>query len=203
MSWLGGLTASKRNIVVPRHADRYQTIGLNCDVGEVVDLSATGMKVSCARKPAIARGDVVTFSIRSATQRLVVMGRVAWTRRQGLRAHTIGVQFLNLKPGVPEALVEFALHGFVAPRQASTRSSPVRASVEVEDLYKALDVARTAPDTEIAAAYRKAARLLHPDVNSSPDAAEKFTLVSKAYSVLRDPEKRRKYDEMFARSAAA
>lgn len=208
MSWLASLAGvSRRNTVVPRHADRYQTHGLTCDIGEIVDLSSTGMRVSCPRRPAVSRGDVVNFSIRAATQKLSVMGRVAWTRRNGIRSHSLGVQFFNLKSGVGDALVELALHGFVAPRHSAGRfaagSSPLRAAVEVEDLYRVLGVKRDAADAAIHVAYRKAARAYHPDVNKAPDAAEKFATISKAYSVLRDADKRRKYDEMVSRSVAA
>ena len=41
----------------------------------------------------------------------------------------------------------------------------------------------TAAPADIKAAFRKKALALHPDVNSAPDAAERFTEVSQAYGV--------------------
>lgn len=62
------------------------------------------------------------------------------------------------------------------------------------DHYDVLGVSREATPEEIRKAYRKLARQLHPDVNPSPDAAEKFKEVTHAYDVLSDQEQRRRYD---------
>ena len=64
------------------------------------------------------------------------------------------------------------------------------------DYYKILGVRRTASRTEIKSAYRKLARLRHPDVNpGSEEAAREFTLLSKAYHILIDPQERAYYDQ--------
>lgn len=64
----------------------------------------------------------------------------------------------------------------------------------MSDHYAALGVSRDASSEDIKKAYRKLARQLHPDVNPSPDAANRFKDVSAAYDVLGNPEKRRAYD---------
>lgn len=62
------------------------------------------------------------------------------------------------------------------------------------DHYEALGVAREATPEEIKKAYRKLARELHPDVNPSSDASERFKSVTHAYDVLSDPQQRQQYD---------
>jgi molecular chaperone DnaJ len=62
------------------------------------------------------------------------------------------------------------------------------------DYYALLGVSRDAAPDEIKKAYRRLARELHPDVNPDPVHQEKFKLVTAAYEVLSDPEKRQMYD---------
>lgn len=71
-------------------------------------------------------------------------------------------------------------------------------AVKFKDYYDTLGVSRTATQDEIQRAYRKLARKHHPDVNKAPEAEERFKEIGEAYEVLKDPEKRSKYDELGA-----
>lgn len=66
--------------------------------------------------------------------------------------------------------------------------------VEYEDYYSVLGVDRDASQEEIQKAYKTKAKKYHPDVSDEPDAEEKFKKLNEAYQVLKDPEKRQKYD---------
>ncbi|MEL7318805.1 MAG: DnaJ C-terminal domain-containing protein [Pseudomonadota bacterium] len=63
------------------------------------------------------------------------------------------------------------------------------------DPYRTLGVARTASEKDIKSAYRKLAKELHPDRNKdNPNAAEKFSDVTKAYDLLSDKDTRAQFD---------
>ncbi|WP_022947933.1 DnaJ C-terminal domain-containing protein [Methylohalobius crimeensis] len=68
--------------------------------------------------------------------------------------------------------------------------------MEFKDYYKTLGVSRDVGQDEIKRAYRKLARKYHPDVSKEPDAEAKFKEVAEAYEVLKDPEKRKAYDQV-------
>lgn len=71
-------------------------------------------------------------------------------------------------------------------------------TVKFQDYYEVLGVSRTASQDEIQKAYRGLARKYHPDVAKTADAEEKFKQISEAYEVLKDPDKRKKYDTLGA-----
>jgi curved DNA-binding protein len=67
--------------------------------------------------------------------------------------------------------------------------------VEYKDYYQTLGVTRDASQQDVQKAYRKLARKLHPDISKEPDAESRFKEVTEAYEVLKDPDKRKKYDQ--------
>ena len=63
------------------------------------------------------------------------------------------------------------------------------------DYYKVLGVSKSADQSEIKKAFRKAARKYHPDLNPNDEAAEaRFKEINEAYEVLSDDQDRKKYD---------
>ena len=70
-------------------------------------------------------------------------------------------------------------------------------AVSYKDYYKVLNVARNATTEEIAKAYKKLARKHHPDLNpGNKQAEEQFKDINEAHEVLKDPEKRKLYDQL-------
>ena len=68
------------------------------------------------------------------------------------------------------------------------------------DYYAILGVAPDAENIVIEAAFKALAKKYHPDVwkGEQQDADEKIKSINEAYSVLRDPQKRKKYDAELA-----
>lgn len=69
--------------------------------------------------------------------------------------------------------------------------------MDYKDYYKILGVEKNSSDEEIKRAYRRLALKLHPDKNPGNKAAEeKFKEINEAYEVLRDKDKRARYDQL-------
>ena len=72
----------------------------------------------------------------------------------------------------------------------------VATRVDKRDYYEVLEIDRNADADQIKKAYRKLAVRFHPDKNPGDTSAEeKFKEATEAYEVLKDPEKRRVYDQ--------
>jgi len=86
-------------------------------------------------------------------------------------------------------------------KQQSQRSSSSSTSLHMssrtgagKDFYNILGVSRSAEGSEIKSAYRKLAKKYHPDANPGKDTTTEFQEVNRAYEVLSDEDKRKKYD---------
>lgn len=77
------------------------------------------------------------------------------------------------------------------------------AGAELDDLYALLEVAPDSDTDAIKSAYRRLAREWHPDHNKNDDAAQTFARIASAYAVLRDPTRRKWYDEIRSENTAA
>lgn len=70
-------------------------------------------------------------------------------------------------------------------------------AVSYKDYYKILEVDRNATTEEIDKSYKRLARKYHPDLNQGDSSAEeKFKEVNEAHEVLKDPQKRKLYDQL-------
>lgn len=208
MGWFGGDKPSR--VVVgagTRRRERYPTSTLTCVLGEVVDVSQSGLRVRGTGRVPAKVGQVVHIAVSTERQRVSCSVRVVWTKWK-LRSYEMGLEFVETSKGARIAIEQLGRFGFIAAPQESASpepppSPPPTARVEVEDLYAILGVGASASDEEIRRAYRAIARTCHPDVCGSPESAAKFALLSKAYTVLKDAELRKRYDDMLRKARAA
>jgi len=63
-----------------------------------------------------------------------------------------------------------------------------------KEFYKILEINENATQEEIKKAYRRLAAKWHPDRNKSPEATKKMQKINKAYEILGNEEKRKRYD---------
>ena len=70
--------------------------------------------------------------------------------------------------------------------------------MKYQDYYETLGVARDAGSDDIKRAYRRLARKYHPDVSDQSNAEERFKEIGEAYEVLKDADKRARYDQLGA-----
>lgn len=75
--------------------------------------------------------------------------------------------------------------------------------MEFKDYYATLGVTKQTSQEDIQRAYRQLARQYHPDINQAAGAEDRFKEIGEAYEVLKDPEKRAKYDRYGAAWKAA
>ena len=71
--------------------------------------------------------------------------------------------------------------------------------MQFKDYYDIPGIEPSAGEAEIKTAYRRLARKYHPDVSKEAGAEEKFKGVNEAYEALRDPAKRKAYDQLRTR----
>jgi curved DNA-binding protein CbpA len=62
------------------------------------------------------------------------------------------------------------------------------------DPYRTLQVAKDASDTAIKTAYRRLARINHPDVATGSEAAARMAAINAAWELIGDPDARRRFD---------
>ena len=72
--------------------------------------------------------------------------------------------------------------------------------IKPKDYYKILQIDPSAEPEVIEAAYKRLSHKYHPDKNPNPEAQEKMKDINKAYEILKDPKKRKKYDKWYSES---
>jgi hypothetical protein len=184
-----------------RRAKRLRTDALKCDFGDVVDISSTGMRVQCPRKPPVKVGQVFEVRIQSDNNAIKVRAQTVWVRRHGLRSYQVGMHFVKANRSLTAAVESLAMFGFIdleAAAQLKTGADfgdgRVTASVTLPDYYTVLGIDPDSSQHDIQHAYRALALKFHPDVCDDPGAADHFMRITEAYDVLRDPQSRKSYD---------
>jgi len=74
---------------------RNHQVELQCSLGQVMDISSTGMRVTCRRVP---KEKWLFLDLDTTGDPLPVQAKVIWAKRLGFRKHEVGLQFTETSP---------------------------------------------------------------------------------------------------------
>lgn len=87
-----------------RRQGRVRTVDVPCSLGEVVDISASGLRVRGRGRPPLTQGQTTTMTLLTPAGVLAVDVGVAWARKTGWRHFEMGLMFVNITPDVLEGV---------------------------------------------------------------------------------------------------
>jgi len=176
-----------------RNESRLDTDGLHCSLGRVADITGSGMRLIVAPNDLPEIGDIQSYIFADAKDNVTVTGTVKWVRKGTAftRRCEVGIEFVKLDPQTRDSIIRLAVHGKLG------HAPDADIHVIFPNLYKILGVSQYASQDEIQTAYRKNAKLWHPDVSQAMNAPQRFEELQKAYAVLSDTTKRASYNTRF------
>lgn len=119
-----------------RRAGRFRCELLHTNLGDVIDMSATGMRIQSRRRPVRPN---VTLTIRTLDDKVRVRARIVRVVQQDKRSWELGVQFVNLSPELHERLNEIGRYAAIRravgpgtglPRQIESALMPAEEGCE-------------------------------------------------------------------------
>ena len=186
-----------------RAEERFSTDLLTSTLGEVIDLSGSGLRIRRTGGATVTVGQILKVTIKSDQCEVTLKCRVVRVQRLGLRQCDIGMAFVEIRPGLRNALHSLARFGFIPNLGRGAGESggvPKAHKSALPDYYGLLGLIESATEEQIRSAYHEAARKYHPDSNRSASRVFMFEAVTEAYKVLRDAHRRKEYDAKRAKS---
>lgn len=87
-----------------RRHGRFRCEGVRCSIGQILDISVSGMRVSRRRPPKAGVGDEATVTMPVNDGKLQITAKVVWVKKAGFFTHEIGLTFVDLTPEARTAL---------------------------------------------------------------------------------------------------
>lgn len=91
-----------------RRHSRIRAETVTCQLGDVTEISAAGMRIRCSKKPENKPGEIVVLNVQGVNGPFTVKARFAWSRRQGLFQHVAGFELLDVGERVRKELLAIA-----------------------------------------------------------------------------------------------
>lgn len=112
-----------------RTCGRLRTEQLQTDLGQVVNLSGSGMRV-LARQSRLERlGETLDITIAGLGERITVRATIVWSRRIGFRRHVLGFRFADLPQRERSRLTELARTAIFLPGLGNQNLPPSEAAL--------------------------------------------------------------------------
>ena len=98
----------------PKDADNRRRNGrvmlqeITCSLGQVMDLSSSGMRVQTATKHDLQPGQTFGMVLQALSGPVNVAATVAWVRKAGWGKYQLGIQFIDPQPDLRRAICELA-----------------------------------------------------------------------------------------------
>jgi len=224
MGWLNFVTnRSSGKSQQYRRDERHVVDSIRCELGTLLDLSVSGMRLLCTDAPPVAPGQVLTLRLGARGGSIEVVAMIRWKKRLGLRKYQVGLQFAAMPKARRAKLEQLARFGFVSAHMSDDSSSettdskqpnhsrphrerpakPALASVKLPDYYSVLGVQPGCDLSDIRKAFHLNVKRCHPDLHDGDDARTRFIEVHRAWEILGDPSSRKTYDRSRRRSMAS
>jgi hypothetical protein len=91
-----------------RKSGRLRVAEVQCSLGEVMDLAATGMRVRGRGRPGVRTGQVCSMTLATPLGLLSARAEVVWVRREGFWHHELGLTFVEMSEDVRAGLASVA-----------------------------------------------------------------------------------------------
>lgn len=167
-------------------------------------MSGAGMRLRSSKKPPVISGQVLLLELVCDGAKLGVKAQVRWWRRVNLGRYELGLKFVRLTREASATLEAVARDGRVPSMKPAKKASAPRSVTQISvatdlpNYYRVLGVRPDADAEAIRRRYRQLAVRLHPDVNTDPDAQQRFEQLCEAYNVLSDEKRREAYTSLIA-----
>ena len=86
------------NITESRGAGRATTHRITCSLGQVADISSTGMRVVCRGKVHVTEDEVIPLTMHTPSGPIALSAQVIWVMKTGMLRHELGFRFVDITP---------------------------------------------------------------------------------------------------------
>src|SRR6266550_8641819 len=125
----GSAKPTPQSVIDKRRFPRFSTQVISCSLGDVVDLSAGGIRLRGRGKTPVCRGQIIPLTLRAHESEVTVKSRVVHIRRVGLRTWEAGFAFVDIRPSLVNDIENLGRSGemphwtYIPPRMIRAEAS--------------------------------------------------------------------------------